>query len=134
MAGTFKFELVSPERILVSTDVSEVLVPGSDGDFTVLAGHAPVISTLRPGVIETKPANGGVTRIFIEGGFCEVTPSTLTVLAEKAHDIATMSKATIAMQLAAAESILQGSDADDEQRRAAHTTIGHLKWLDSNPS
>jgi F-type H+-transporting ATPase subunit epsilon len=132
MAGTFKFELVSPERILVSTDVDEVLVPGTDGDFTVLAGHAPVISTLRPGVIETKPAGGGVTRIFIDGGFCEVTPTSLTVLAEKAHDIATMDKTTIMMQLAAAEAVLNSSDATDEQMHAAHTAISHLKWLDAH--
>jgi F-type H+-transporting ATPase subunit epsilon len=132
MAGTFKFELVSPERVLVSADVEEVLVPGADGDFTVLVGHAPVISTLRPGVIETKPNSGGVMRIFIEGGFCEVTPTSLTVLAEKAHDIAAMSKSTIAMQLAAAEAVLQGSEADDEQRRAAHIAIGHLQWLHSH--
>ena len=130
MAGTFKFELVSPEKVLVSTDVDEVLVPGEDGDFTVLAGHAPVISTLRPGVIESKLIGGGVTRIFIDGGFCEVTPTSLTVLAEKAHDIAAMDKKAIAVQLMAVEAVLHSSDATDEQLRAAHIAVGHLKWLD----
>jgi F-type H+-transporting ATPase subunit epsilon len=134
MAGTFKFELVSPERVLMSADVDEVLVPGTDGDFTVLAGHAPVVATLRPGVIEAKTHGGALTRIFIDGGFCEVDPASLTILAEKANDIAAMDKRTIALQLSAAEAVLNSSDATDEQMHAAHTAIAHLKWLDSQAS
>jgi F-type H+-transporting ATPase subunit epsilon len=127
MAGTFKFELVSPERVLVASQVSEVLVPGGDGDFTVFAGHAPVISTLRPGVLVTKNADGGSTRFYVNGGFCEVAPDSLTVLAEKAHDVATMDAVTIAGHVASAETVLAGDAIDDEARLAAHTALAHLK-------
>ena len=129
MAGTFKFELVSPERILVSAAVSEVLVPGADGDFTVFAGHAPVISTLRPGILSAKMTDGSLSRIYVNGGFCEVAPESLTVLAEKAHDVASMDAATIASHVAAAEAVLSG-DADDDARLAANPAIAHLKSLD----
>jgi F-type H+-transporting ATPase subunit epsilon len=129
MAGTFKFELVSPERVLLTTEVSEVLVPGSDGDFTVFSGHAPVISTLRPGILDAKKADGGSTRFYIAGGFCEVAPDSLTVLAEKAHDVASLDAATIASHVAAAEAILSG-DADDDARLAANTAITNLKSLE----
>ena len=134
MAGTFKFELVSPERILVSAEVSEVMVPGGDGDFTVFAGHAPVISMLRPGIMIAKLADGTQTRTYIHGGFCEVSPDSLTVLAEKADDTAKMSDATIAAHRAAAEAILSDDDADDDRRYVAHTAITHLNSLNGMPN
>ena len=70
MARTFNFELVTPERVVFSTPAEEVLVPGADGDFTVLPDHAPMISTLRPGMLEAKLAGGKISRIFLHGGFC----------------------------------------------------------------
>jgi F-type H+-transporting ATPase subunit epsilon len=86
MAETFSFELVSPERLLASGQVAMVVVPGSEGDFGVLAGHAPMMSTIRPGVIEVYASEGTApsARYEIEGGFAEVTPTGLTILAEKA--------------------------------------------------
>ena len=79
------FELVSPERLLLSREVEMVVIPGADGDMGVLARHAPVISTLRPGVIEVYEDRPEVSeRIFVAGGFVEVTPSRCTVLAEDA--------------------------------------------------
>ena len=69
MAGTFKFELVSPERILMSVEAEQVIVPGAEGQFTVLEGHAPVVSTLLPGVIHvTTPSSKQA--IFVRFGFC----------------------------------------------------------------
>ena len=133
MAGTFKFELVSPERVLVSTEVSEVLVPGSEGDFTVLANHAPVISTLRPGVIIAKSATGTPTRTYVHGGFCEVTHDSLTVLAEKADDVSAMKADDIKMHLETAEAVLADKYADDETRQAAHHAITHLNSLTGLP-
>jgi F-type H+-transporting ATPase subunit epsilon len=129
MAGNFKFELVSPERVLVATDVSEVLVPGVDGDFTVFSGHAPVISTLRPGILDAKMANGTSTRFYVAGGFCEVAPDSLTVLAEKAHDVASMSAAAIASHVSAAEAVLAG-EPDDDARLVATTALANLKSLE----
>jgi F-type H+-transporting ATPase subunit epsilon len=84
MAGHFKFELVSPERVLLSANVEQVMVPGADGDFTVLAGHAPVVSTLRSGVIEAKLADGRIERFTIETGLAEVDPTSVTILATTA--------------------------------------------------
>jgi F-type H+-transporting ATPase subunit epsilon len=86
MADTFTFELVSPERLLSSGQVAMVVVPGSEGDFGVLPGHAPMMSTIRPGVIEVYASEGTTpsARYEIEGGFAEVTPNGLTILAERA--------------------------------------------------
>ena len=83
MAGTFKFDLVSPERVLMSLDVDEVSLPGADGDFTVLAGHAPVVANLRPGVLNVK-AERTTYRVFVKSGFADVQPDNLTVLAKEA--------------------------------------------------
>ena len=134
MAGNFKFELVSPERILVSAEVSEVLVPGSDGDFTVFVGHAPLISMLRPGVMTAKLADGSQTRTYIHGGFCEVSPDSLTVLAEKADDVAKMTDATIAAHLAEAQAIIEDGDTDDDRRHFAHTAVTHLNSINGMPN
>jgi F-type H+-transporting ATPase subunit epsilon len=86
MAGTFKFELVSPERVLVSAEASEVIVPGADGQFTVLPGHAPFISSLRPGTMLIKLASGE-RRVFVRGGIAEVEPDSLTILAQHLIDL-----------------------------------------------
>ena len=84
MADTFRFELVSPERVLVSVDAAQVVVPGAEGDFGVLAGHAPLVSTLRPGVVEVTAPDTPAARIFVKGGFAEVEPDRLTILAQRA--------------------------------------------------
>ena len=85
MPDRFPFELVTPERLLVSTEVEMVVVPGSEGNFGVLAGHSPLISAIRPGTIdvyETRPTIS--ERIFVVGGIAEVTPGGCTILAEEA--------------------------------------------------
>jgi len=86
MAATLQFELVSPEKKLASQQVAMVVVPGAEGDFGVLPGHAPMMSTIRPGVIEIYASEGTTpsARYQIEGGFAEVTPEGLTILAEQA--------------------------------------------------
>lgn len=83
MADKFKFELVSPERLLISTQADMVIVPGAEGDFGVMVGHAPLISTIRPGIVEVHEG-GSVTKLFVNGGFADVTPASLTLLAEEA--------------------------------------------------
>ncbi len=130
MAATFTFELVTPERVLMSASVEQVSVPGADGDFTVFAGHAPVVSTLRPGVIEAKGTNGKTTRIYVRGGFCEVAPDSLTVLAERARDADAMTRDAVAAELKAAESDLAAATSDDA-RWAANIAIERLKTLGS---
>jgi F-type H+-transporting ATPase subunit epsilon len=86
MSAPFHFELVSPENFVFSGDVREVIVPGSEGQFTVLAGHAPLIATLKPGIVHIH--GDGIARdYFIRRGFAEVTPAGLAILAEHAQAV-----------------------------------------------
>lgn len=83
MAGTLQFDLVSPERRLASVSATEVQIPGADGDLTAMAGHAPTITTLRPGILRALGADG--TKSFVvTGGFAEITAAGVSVLAERA--------------------------------------------------
>jgi len=84
MSEKVEFELVSPERLLVSESVEMVVVPGSEGDFGVLAGHSATVSALRAGVIAVFEDGAVTSRIFVSGGFAEVTPERCTVLADDA--------------------------------------------------
>ena len=127
MAGTFIFELVSPERILLSVDADQVVVPGADGDFAVLAGHAPVIATLRPGVLDVT-MQGTKKRLFVKSGFAEVDPSRLTVLAQKAYDVEDMTPSVVAEELKVAEAELAAAK-DDASKAMADTLISELKRL-----
>ncbi len=128
MAGTFKFELVTPERMALSQDAIQVVVPGLEGDFAVLPGHAPVISALRPGVVVVTLPDASRTRIFVKGGFAEVDPQHLTVLAERALDVEAMDAGTIAAELAAAEAELAAAG-DDTARLAATSALDQLRAL-----
>jgi F-type H+-transporting ATPase subunit epsilon len=127
MAGIFKFELVTPERVLLSENVEQVVLPGSEGDFTVLVAHAPVIATLRPGVIDVQ-LTGRKRRVFVKGGFADVQPELVTVLAEKALDVDEFDAATVAAELEAAEGQLEEAK-DDQARLAATTAIEQLRML-----
>ncbi|WP_426167954.1 F0F1 ATP synthase subunit epsilon [Sandarakinorhabdus sp. DWP1-3-1] len=104
MADLFHFELVSPERRLVSGTAAMVVVPGSEGDFGVLPGHAPLMSTIRPGAIAIYEADSNTLtrRIFVDGGFAEVNDQGLTILAEAAIPVGDIDPAEVATQLAAA--------------------------------
>lgn len=113
--GKVAFELVSPERLLLSEEVDMVVVPGEEGDFGVLVRHAPLISTLRPGVI--KVHNGGVVteRIFVAGGFAEVTPQRCTVLAEEALPVGEIDRAKAEQRLSdAKDDLLDAKDAAEK--------------------
>ena len=111
MAELLDFELVSPERRLARAKVAMVVVPGAEGDFGVLPGHAPMMSTIRPGAIHIHDSDGGpaTQRFFIDGGFAEVTETGLTILAEKATPVAEIDVTVVASQLAAARTA--GDDA-----------------------
>ena len=104
MAELLDFELVSPERRLAKAKVAMVVVPGTEGDFGVLPGHAPMMSTIRPGAISIHETDGGpaTMRFFVEGGFAEVTGTGLTILAEKATPVAEIDVVAVATHLAAA--------------------------------
>src|SRR5947208_8136966 len=93
--ATLHFELVSPERLLFSGNVNQVDVPGSEGDFGVLAGHAPLMATLRPGILTLYSA-GAALKVVINGGFAEVNPAGLTVLADVAVPVEDFDPAQLA--------------------------------------
>lgn len=128
MAGTFKFELVTPERMVLSQDASQVVVPGVEGAFTVLPGHAPVISALRPGVVDATLGDARAIRVFVKGGFAEIEANRLTVLAERALNVEDMDAATISQELQAAESDF-ASATDDARKLAAASAVAQLKAL-----
>jgi len=111
------FELVSPERLLVSQPVDMVVVPGGDGDFGVLPGHAPLISTVRPGVIEIYEGRELRNRIFVAGGFAEVTPERCTVLAEQAIRVEEIDTSAVERQLGDARTDMK--DAKNEEERSS---------------
>ena len=128
MADLFKFELVSPEDLLLSQDVQQVLVPGTEGNFTVMPGHAPVLSTMRPGVIDVTDEAGNEERIYVRGGVAEVNPKGLTVLAEEAVPLAELSSEMLAQQIKNAEEDVADAT-EDEKRRRAQESLDHLRDL-----
>jgi F-type H+-transporting ATPase subunit epsilon len=128
MAELFKFELVSPEDLLLSQDVQQVLVPGTEGNFTVLPGHAPMLSTIRPGVLDVVDEGGREDRIYLRGGVAEVNPKGLTVLAEEAVPLAELSAEMLAQQIRNAEEDVADAT-EDEKRRRAQEALDHLRDL-----
>jgi F-type H+-transporting ATPase subunit epsilon len=116
--ATFQFELVSPEKILVSEEAKMVVVPGTEGDFGVLAQHAPLLSSIRPGVVSVTPANGETRKIFVAGGFADVTPALLSLLAEEAIDVKDLDKSKLELALKNLEDDL-GFAKDDAVKAAA---------------
>jgi F-type H+-transporting ATPase subunit epsilon len=128
MADTFKFQLITPDRMLLSEDAAQVLVPGTEGEFTVLPGHAPVISALRPGVVDAALADARKVRVFVKGGLVEIDADRLTVLAERAIPVEAMDAATVAAELQTAETELAEAG-DDAARLAAATAVERLKAM-----
>jgi F-type H+-transporting ATPase subunit epsilon len=130
MADKLHFNLVSPERELMSADVDMVEAPGVDGVFGVLPNHAPFMSVLAPGVVKVR--NGAdEQRIFVRGGFAEVTPVGLTILAEEAIPVAELSAAMIAERIKWAEQDLADKDTAVETRLAAQETLARLKEVEA---
>jgi F-type H+-transporting ATPase subunit epsilon len=122
------FELVSPARLLFSGEVVSVQIPGSEGEMTILPGHAPVLSTLKPGVVTVAKDGGTSEKMFVRGGFAEVNAKGLTVLAEQAIPLADLDAAAIAKQVKDAEEDV--ADAKTDAARAkAQETLDHLKAL-----
>ena len=128
MADKIHFDLVSPEQMLLSEDVTMVTLPGTEGYFGVLAGHAPVISTLRPGVIEVKDGESGDMRIFVRGGFAEVDPTKVVVLAEEAIPLADFDVESLDSRIRDTEEDLTAAKTDSERARVAET-LDYLRQL-----
>ena len=117
MADGVKLEIVSPERLLLSEIVKSVTVPGTEGYFTVLGEHAPLMTTLKSGFV-TVTDNGNIAHVYyVRGGFADVSPEGLTILAEAAEDIATFDRTRIESLIAAGLTALQATSVADEQMR-----------------
>jgi F-type H+-transporting ATPase subunit epsilon len=128
MADKLHFNLVSPEKELFSGDVDLVEAPGVEGMFGVLPNHAPFMSVLLPGVVKVK-TGADEKRIFVRGGFAEVTPMGLTILAEEAIPVAELSRDMIAERIKWAEEDLGDGDTSPETRLAAEETLARLREL-----
>jgi len=126
MSDTLHLEIVSPERLLKDAEVAMVVVPGSDGEFTALPNHAPLMSTMRPGVIEIFENEAGEgERLFVKGGLVQISPSGLTILAEETLVLDEVDGDDLAKQITDTREDVQ--DAKDDIERAAAEK--ELSWM-----
>jgi F-type H+-transporting ATPase subunit epsilon len=126
--ANFHFELVSPEKLLFSGEVEQVDVPGVEGDFGVLAEHAPMVTTLRPGILTVHGA-GGQQKIVVLGGFAEVSADGLTVLADVAEAMEDIDRGEIATRVSELESRIAKTEPGSELDRLI-TRLDHFKEVD----
>ena len=124
MADGLKIEIVSPERLVLSETVSAVTVPGTEGYFTVMADHAPFMTTLRPGFITVNKTTGRDEIFFVKGGFADISPEGLTILAEESVPYAEFDHADLREQIKAAEAELAAAPL--EEKTYAQTMVNGL--------
>jgi F-type H+-transporting ATPase subunit epsilon len=128
--ASFHFELVAPEKLIFSGEVESVIVPGTEGEFTVLKDHAPVISALRPGVVVIGQGGSTTQRLYVRGGFAEVAPSGLTILADLALPLGQVDAAKLDAEIVSFDEE-QARARDDEARRIATERRDQLRELKS---
>jgi len=128
MAEVYKFELVSPERLLVSETVESVVIPGTEGEMTVMANHAPVMATIKPGVVTVKTVAGTEQRYVVFGGFADILPEGCTLLAESAVAVGDIDKADLAKRIQDARDDVADAKTD-EDRTKAEEFLNHLATL-----
>jgi F-type H+-transporting ATPase subunit epsilon len=130
--ATFHFDLVSPEKLLFSGEVEQVDVPGAEGDFGVLANHAPFVATLRPGILTIRSSNGE-QKIVVLGGFAEVSAEGLTVLADVAENVADIDRNMIATRISELEQRIAKTEAGSALDKLI-TRLDHYKTVDRHLS
>ncbi|MEP3437609.1 MAG: F0F1 ATP synthase subunit epsilon [Hoeflea sp.] len=118
MADSFNFELVSPERLLLSATVNEVVIPGADGEMTVMAHHAPTMTTIKPGVVTVVTSDGKSERYVVFGGFADIIPEGCTLLAESAVAVADIDRADLAQRLQNAREDFADATSDAGKQKA----------------
>jgi len=126
--ASLHFELVSPEKLVYSGEVEQVDVPGAEGDFGVLAGHAPLVTTLRPGIL-TVHGSGGAQQIVVLGGFAEVSAEGLTVLADVAEAVEGIDRGMIVARISEMQSRIEKMEPGDELDKLI-TRLDHFKEID----
>ncbi len=114
----FHFDLVSPEKLVFSGEVEAVVVPGTEGEFTVLKDHAPLMSTLKPGIVEIAQSATTKMQLFVRGGFADVAAAGLTILAEYAVPLGELDAAKIAADIKDAEEDVADAKTDETRRIA----------------
>ena len=124
--ATFQVEFVGPERTLYSGEVEAVQLPGSEGEMTVLPGHAPVLTSLKVGVITVTERSGSGKRIYVQGGFADIGPKAVTVLAERAAPIEEVNPAMIDKEIEAAE-LARDATEDFAKSEALNGQIAQLR-------
>lgn len=130
MAEAFQFELVSPERLLVSEQVESVVIPGAEGEMTVMANHAPVMTTIKPGVVTVKTAAGATERYCVFGGFADILPGGCTLLAESAVPTGSIDRGDLARRIQDAREDVADAK-DDQTRTKAEQYLSHLTTLEA---
>lgn len=133
MADKVNFELVSPERVLVSDTFDMVVIPAGDGDFGVLPDHSPLISTIRPGVIDIHDGGNVAHQVFVAGGFAEVLPNRCTVLAEQALMVESIDPEDVRPKIEAAELDLRDAETDADRSKAEEELAALRAMLDAAP-
>ncbi|UOM36303.1 ATP synthase F1 subunit epsilon [Acuticoccus sp. I52.16.1] len=126
--ATFPFEIVSPERLLFSGEVEAVKLPGAEGEFQVMAGHAPLLALLDPGILEVTGGGAAGEKLFIDGGFCDMNGVTCTVLAESATPISELSAGSMTAMIEAAQkeaAEMEPADHDEAMRRISVLHMVH---------
>jgi F-type H+-transporting ATPase subunit epsilon len=118
MAEAYRFELVSPERLLVSADVESVVIPGTEGEMTVMANHAPVMTTVKPGVVTVRATGGKEDRYVVFGGFADILPEACTLLAESAVHVADINRDDLARRIQEAREDAADAKNDEDRTRA----------------
>lgn len=126
--ATFPFELVSPERLVFTGEVDDVIVPGVEGEMTVLKDHAPLMTTLKPGVVDIGESGGKRTRLYVRGGFADISPAGLTILAEAATPIEEFDAARLEIELQDAQEAAAAALTEDSRQLAAER-VDQLKAL-----
>ncbi len=118
MNDALSFELVSPEALVLSGEAQQVVVPGSEGYFTVMANHAPMMSSMKPGVVDVVMVDGSKSQIFVRGGFADISPDGFTLLAEEATDLKDMNEADIDQHIKDAEEDVADAETDEKKEKA----------------
>lgn len=128
MADSFNFELVSPEKLLLSARVTEIVLPATEGEMTVMANHAPFMTTIRPGVVTVKAEDGTVSKFVVFGGFADILPSGCTLLAETAYATADFTREILTGRVELARADHDGAQSD-EGRSRVNQLIADLESL-----
>lgn len=125
----FNFELVSPESLLLSEKVTEVVIPATEGEMTVMANHAPVMTTIKPGIVTVKAASGAVDRYVVFGGFADILPTGCTLLAESAVHVDELEAKDIQKRIDDVRAQLDDGDHHDEHRTRLEQFLSELTHL-----